>query len=1045
MSASEDLESSLTSDAAAAGSSVGIGAAVAVSVIETFTTANVERDLTAASLTLTADTTSQSDAKALASVKGESDSGKNADDQSKDQVNNNPNTSGKTDGSLPKGKDSTDQGNSQTDSQGGDSDSGSVGIAAAVAVNWSRGTNVAEIGDGTHTPAISATGAVKVSAEDLTSANARAIGAATDLSSDVSIGAGVAINVDDVTNTGSIGAGTSISGGGITVEAITPAGKEDDFIVWGVAAAGGKSDASVAASVGVQVLTLHTIASIGKGAQLSSTEGIAVTAGTKLGLQSLALAGGLSTSGSAVGGAIVVNILPAVQTQALIDSGTSGGTVTRLDAAKAISVTATSSLNPIVPDTSVTKLTLPAITSVAVAGAAGGGDAAVTGSVIVDVFSITTTASIADGAQVNQVAPPSAAQTVEVAAKDDTNVLNVAGALALTTGDAGVGIGIIVDVVNKTVSASVGKSAVVSAGGDVSVKAASTEQFLEIGVDGAASTDAAVTGSVIVVVMNEGSGSPGTYAFIDDGATVNSAGNVIVSASDTADKLQLFSGNVSVGGSAGVGVSAAILVRNGVVDAHIGQHVDIQAWGATGLSVTATQEENITLLAIGGTVGGDAGVAGSVTVDALSDQTYAHIDGGATVNGSNSGAAATESVAVAATDTTTIDGIAGALAVGGSAGIGAGVDVEVVTKDTEAWIAPAAIVNARGDLTVDATSSENVISISVGAGFSGTAAVTVNAGVSVFTITTKAFVDGGASPSDGAVVNVGDTARIAAGELLTLSVIAGNLSASGSAAVGAAGAVPIVSKTTTAFIGDHSTVNALGNGSGLTVQTGAFAVTLTDTRFAPSTAIEGDNQTIDLGYTDGFKDGQQVLYDNGGGADIGGLTGGDAYYVIVVSPHEIKLAPSPGGAPITLSAPVGGGESQRLVPTNQAGVPQSSDDWFNPTTDVSGNTIMLPVHAQRRNRRPGRLQLRRGRADRRPRRRSDLLRERDRPQPDPARGQQGRPGDHAQRRRRDREVPQHREAGRPAFPRRVRGDRLHSRRPVDDRRLQGRRGHRDEQ
>ena len=51
-----------------------------------------------------------------------------------------------------------------------------------------------------------------------------------------------------------------------------------------------------------------------------------------------------------------------------------------------------------------------------------------------------------------------------------------------------------------------------------------------------------------------------------------------------------------------------------------------------------------------------------------------------------------------------------------------------------------------GNVSVDAASSEDVTSISVGAGFTATAAVTVNAGVSVLNITTEArLADGTAS------------------------------------------------------------------------------------------------------------------------------------------------------------------------------------------------------------------------------------------------------------------------------------------------------------
>ena len=51
-------------------------------------------------------------------------------------------------------------------------------------------------------------------------------------------------------------------------------------------------------------------------------------------------------------------------------------------------------------------------------------------------------------------------------------------------------------------------------------------------------------------------------------ATVNGLG-IEVKASDIADKLELYAGNISFGDSAGVGVAVVVLVRNGIVDAHV--------------------------------------------------------------------------------------------------------------------------------------------------------------------------------------------------------------------------------------------------------------------------------------------------------------------------------------------------------------------------------------------------------------------------------------------------------------------------------------------
>ena len=96
-----------------------------------------------------------------------------------------------------------------------------------------------------------------------------------------------------------------------------------------------------------------------------------------------------------------------------------------------------------------------------------------------------------------------------------------------------------------------------------------------------------------------------------------------------------------------------------------------------------------------------------------------------------------------ASDTTDVLDIAGALAIGGTAGVGAGVDVIVLSKTTKAIVGADSAITVLGNVTVDALSREEITSISAGAGFSGTAAVTVNAGVSVIDVTTVALLADG--------------------------------------------------------------------------------------------------------------------------------------------------------------------------------------------------------------------------------------------------------------------------------------------------------------
>src|SRR5258708_26140453 len=74
--------------------------------------------------------------------------------------------------------------------------------------------------------------------------------------------------------------------------------------------------------VGVQVLGYHTEASVARGVHLVSSGVLEVNALNKIGLQNLALAGAGSESSTAIGGAIAVNVVPHVTTEAFIDSGT---------------------------------------------------------------------------------------------------------------------------------------------------------------------------------------------------------------------------------------------------------------------------------------------------------------------------------------------------------------------------------------------------------------------------------------------------------------------------------------------------------------------------------------------------------------------------------------------------------------------------------------------------------------------------------------------------------------------------------------------------
>ncbi len=221
--------------------------------------------------------------------------------------------------------------------------------------------------------------------------------------------------------------------------------------------------------------------------------------------------------------------------------------------------------------------------------------------------------------------------------------------------------------------------------------------------------------------------------------------------------------------------------------------------------------------------------------------------------------------------------------------------------------------------------------------------------MSAITITTRAYIADGTSAADAAVVTMGGSVRVAADEMLTLDVIAGNISASGTAAVGAAVAVPVTTKDTHAWIGNFARVSAKGD-SALTVATGSYTVTPRDLAFAPWDITGGT--TIHLANPHGFVNGDQVQYDKGYGDPINGLTQGGQYYVKVISATAFQLyaAATLTGSPLGLSG--GTGDAHRLFKTNEANVTQNETPRFRPvnvtadathgTVDLAGDRLRMP-------------------------------------------------------------------------------------------------------
>ena len=611
------------------------------------------------------------------------------------------------------------------------------------------------------------------------------------------------------TNTATVATGSHVTGNGIALEAVTPASKQNEIVAWGASAGGGQGDVGIAGSVAINIVTtFDTEASAAAGSTLTSKGDITVKADTNLDVQTLAASGAFS-SGASVGVAVAIAYAP-INAHAHID-GTAD---------------AHGDTSPSRPRSrwQPTKIPLPLLspsddpsaTSIAVAGAASNGDAAVGASVIVNVFDLNATAYIGDGAQINQTNPTFATQSVTVQSTTTVNIVSIAGALSISLGGAGVGAGVDVEVINTTTKAYIGAGALVTSGGAATLSATNTETILSIAAVASVADSAAVAATASIPVINSD-----TEAYLSDstpGHTTSllAGGTVGITATDTF-KITIIAGSVGVGGDAGIGAAFGVLVHGATTLAYIGAG-DVATAGGAGMTISATESEDILSIAAGIAIGGTAGVAGSATVGVLSETTKAFIAQNANVH------LTAGSLVVDASDTTSVISVAGSVA-GGEVGVGAGADVGVVGKNTFAYIDSGAAVHVDGgNITVDAESSESLISVSAGLG-GGLVGVAVNAGVHSYNITTRAFI--GNDP-EGNETSAGPGSVIAWGSIAVMANDAGSINeiaavlAAGGVGVGAGIGVNVETKETRAFIGAGASVEADGNGSGLTVDTGAI-------------------------------------------------------------------------------------------------------------------------------------------------------------------------------------------------------------------------------
>ncbi len=138
---------------------------------------------------------------------------------------------------------------------------------------------------------------------------------------------------------------------------------------------------------------------------------------------------------------------------------------------------------------------------------------------------------------------------------------------------------------------------------------------------------------------------------------------------------------------------------------------------------------------------------------------------------------------------------------------------------------------------------------------------------------------------------LGESEPIAFGGIATMAVDLGTaddlLTVGGT--IAGAGPVTVNASRGSATVivqGTSAPLDLIGDSTATTVEDTVVFDAINDLAFDPATAIESDDETIDFGQPVDLITGQQVIYDNGGGDSVGGLSEGQAYYVIVTQRHD---------------------------------------------------------------------------------------------------------------------------------------------------------------
>jgi hypothetical protein len=392
------------------------------------------------------------------------------------------------------------------------------------------------------------------------------------------------------------------------------------------------------------------------------------------------------------------------------------------------------------------------------------------------------------------------AGAVGVAASDTINILNLAGAVAAggNNGIGGVAVATTIkDSATATLDSNAARATQVNAD-SLSVGASTAESLINVGVAGTAGGENSISGvaSPLTQIVS-------ASASIGAGANVTTTGATSVNAADRTQVVNV-GGAFGAAGNNAVGGTIAVTSLINTITAQIGDGASVVAGG---IGVSATGAQTALNVAVAGTAGGDNAVAGVITPVTQVLNVFATVGNGDALQ-ANAG-----SVVVAASDSTSLINVGGALAVGGSNGVGGSAAVGTLSDTIKATVGDNTNLDATGAIQVTANATETVSDDVVSGSAGGDVGVSVALASSIVLDTVQASI--GHADKIGTVLRP-SSAQVTANDDTGIVDIAGTISAGSSAGVGAGADVVVLTKNTYAWIGRDTATETLGVADGVT-------------------------------------------------------------------------------------------------------------------------------------------------------------------------------------------------------------------------------------